>query len=212
MHVRGRLAKAEAEWTRLQGRSDPARWQAAVEAFSYGNVYAVARCQWRLAEALARRGHEVDVVTAGMRGLPSFEQQNGVRIHRVGGIRRRPHYSTAAEQLSQLIPTYRKTMELVRGREFDLLHCHFVVPGGAVGYLVAQRTGLPYVVTAHGSDVPGWFGPCPPAGETHSYVFTLYALDKQTGLEPGASVDDLRAAIEGHVVVEATLTAPYSRS
>ena len=56
VHVRGRLAKAEAEWTRLQGRSDPARWQAAVEAFSYGNVYAVARCQWRLAEALASSG------------------------------------------------------------------------------------------------------------------------------------------------------------
>jgi hypothetical protein len=45
VHVRGRRAKAEAEWTRLKGRSDPARWQAAVEAFSYGNVYAVARCQ-----------------------------------------------------------------------------------------------------------------------------------------------------------------------
>ncbi|HVG64633.1 MAG TPA: AAA family ATPase [Actinomycetota bacterium] len=56
VHVRGRLAKAEAEWTRLQGRSDPARWQTAVEAFSYGNVYAVARCQWRLAEALAGGG------------------------------------------------------------------------------------------------------------------------------------------------------------
>ena len=55
VHVRGRHAKAEAEWTRLQGRSDPARWQAAVQAFSYGHVYAVARCQWRLAEALARR-------------------------------------------------------------------------------------------------------------------------------------------------------------
>ena len=41
VHVRGRHAKAEAEWTRLQGRSDPARWHAAVQAFSYGNVYAV---------------------------------------------------------------------------------------------------------------------------------------------------------------------------
>ena len=30
----------------------PRLWQAAVEAFSYGNVYEVARCQWRLAEAL----------------------------------------------------------------------------------------------------------------------------------------------------------------
>ncbi|HEY6706457.1 MAG TPA: AAA family ATPase [Actinomycetota bacterium] len=56
VHVRGRHAKAEAEWTRLQGRSDPARWGAAVDAFSFGNVYAVARCQWRLAEALAGAG------------------------------------------------------------------------------------------------------------------------------------------------------------
>jgi DNA-binding CsgD family transcriptional regulator len=56
VHVRGRHAKAEAEWARLQGHSDPARWQAAVGAFSYGNVYAVARCQWRLAEALAGAG------------------------------------------------------------------------------------------------------------------------------------------------------------
>jgi DNA-binding NarL/FixJ family response regulator/tetratricopeptide (TPR) repeat protein len=48
----GWLARAEAEWTRLQGRSDPKAWQAAVEAFAYGHLYEVARCQWRLAEAL----------------------------------------------------------------------------------------------------------------------------------------------------------------
>ncbi|HEX2375270.1 MAG TPA: AAA family ATPase [Actinomycetota bacterium] len=64
VHVRGRLAKAEAEWTRLLGRSDPARWQAAVEAFSYGNVYAVARCQWRLAEALAGGGDREQATAA----------------------------------------------------------------------------------------------------------------------------------------------------
>jgi DNA-binding NarL/FixJ family response regulator len=64
VHVRGRRAKAEAEWTRLEGRSDPARWQAAVEAFSYGNVYAVARCQWRLVEALAAAGNRERATTA----------------------------------------------------------------------------------------------------------------------------------------------------
>jgi Raf kinase inhibitor-like YbhB/YbcL family protein len=58
----------------------------------------------------------------------------------------------------------------------------------------------------------GWTGPCPPGGETHGYVFTLYALDAQTGLQAGASLDDLRAAMDGHVVGEATLTAPYTRS
>ena len=39
-----------------QGHSDPKAWQAAVEAFSYGHIYEVARCQWRLAEALLSRG------------------------------------------------------------------------------------------------------------------------------------------------------------
>jgi DNA-binding CsgD family transcriptional regulator/tetratricopeptide (TPR) repeat protein len=56
VHVRGRLAKAEAEWTRLQGGSDPARWRAAVDVFAYGDPYAVARCRWRLAEALLGAG------------------------------------------------------------------------------------------------------------------------------------------------------------
>ena len=64
MHLRGWHAKAEAEWTRLQGRSDPARWQAAVDAFSYGHVYAVARCQWRLAEALLGAGDREQATAA----------------------------------------------------------------------------------------------------------------------------------------------------
>ena len=59
--------------------------------------------------------------------------------------------------------------------------------------------------------MPGYTGPCPPEGE-HGYVFTLYALDEETGLEGGVSVDELRAAIEGHILGEATLAAPYSRS
>jgi len=46
------LERAEAEWTRLQGRSDPDRWAASAEAFGYGYVYEEARSRWRLAEAL----------------------------------------------------------------------------------------------------------------------------------------------------------------
>jgi DNA-binding CsgD family transcriptional regulator len=56
VYLAGWLTKAEAEWTRLQGHSDPKAWQAAVEAFSFGHMYEVARCQWRLAEALLSMG------------------------------------------------------------------------------------------------------------------------------------------------------------
>jgi tetratricopeptide (TPR) repeat protein len=60
----GWLARAEAEWTRLQGHSDPKAWQAAVEAFSYGHVYEAARCQWRLAEALLGAGQREQATVA----------------------------------------------------------------------------------------------------------------------------------------------------
>jgi DNA-binding CsgD family transcriptional regulator len=50
------LARAEADFTRLEGRSDPDRWAAAAEAFGYGYVYEEARARWRLAEALLLDG------------------------------------------------------------------------------------------------------------------------------------------------------------
>jgi Raf kinase inhibitor-like YbhB/YbcL family protein len=82
-----------------------------------------------------------------------------------------------------------------------------IPPGPALSGGITLRQG-----PTDGSHIPGYFGPCPPEGETHDYVFTLYALDEETGLEGGATVDDVLAAIEGHVLGEATLTAPYSRS
>jgi DNA-binding CsgD family transcriptional regulator len=50
------LARAEAEWTRVDGKPDPARWEAAAEGFDYGYTYEVARTRWRLAEALLLEG------------------------------------------------------------------------------------------------------------------------------------------------------------
>jgi DNA-binding CsgD family transcriptional regulator len=50
------LARAEAEWTRVDGKPDPDRWEAAIEAFGYGYTYEVARSRWRLAEALLQGG------------------------------------------------------------------------------------------------------------------------------------------------------------
>jgi DNA-binding CsgD family transcriptional regulator len=46
------LARAEAEWSRVQGKSDVGLWTAAADAFAYGYVYEEARSRWRLAEAL----------------------------------------------------------------------------------------------------------------------------------------------------------------
>jgi DNA-binding CsgD family transcriptional regulator/nucleoside-triphosphatase THEP1 len=64
IHLPAWLAKAEAEWTRVEGHSDPDRWRAAAQAFSFGCAYEVARCQWRLAEALLGMGDRREATTA----------------------------------------------------------------------------------------------------------------------------------------------------
>jgi hypothetical protein len=56
----------------------------------------------------------------------------------------------------------------------------------------------------------GYGGPCPPSG-THRYRFTLYALDQAAELKGAPRVGELQAAMDGHVIGEATLTGTYHR-
>lgn len=53
----------------------------------------------------------------------------------------------------------------------------------------------------------GWQAPCPPAGQTHSYTFTLHALPEPLVLVPGTPDDQARSMIEGVSSDRATLTA-----
>lgn len=57
----------------------------------------------------------------------------------------------------------------------------------------------------------GYLGPCPPSG-THRYFFRLYALRSALALDPGATRQDVEAAIEGHVIEEAELMGTYRKA
>lgn len=96
-----------------------------------------------------------------------------------------------------------------------------VTPGGKPGPETARgaRHGVnDYTAWFAGDetmkgDYHGYDGPCPPWNDEikHHYLFTLYALDipklPLTGRFRG---DDVRRAIQGHVLGEATLTGLYS--
>ena len=109
-----------------------------------------------ICEAMVAAGHRVDVVTSGMTDLPACEERRGVAVHRVPCLRRHRHYTTTGELLTTLLPMYRRAAALQRAGAYDLIHCHFVVPSGVPAWWLARRAGLPYVVTCHGSDVPGY--------------------------------------------------------
>jgi glycosyltransferase involved in cell wall biosynthesis len=110
-----------------------------------------------LARALVARGHHVDVVTMGYRGLPAEENEDGVRLFRVPALRSRLELSHVHELATYVWSGLRKFRALARDNDYDLCHGHFLLPTGLIPYLLRDTTGCPpYVITAHGSDVPGF--------------------------------------------------------
>ncbi len=109
-----------------------------------------------LVESFVKQGHEVDLITSGMKGLPKYEEVNGVHVYRVNCIRQHKHFARTPELISQVIPSYLKAVELIGKKKYDINHTHFIVPSGLVSYLIKRKTGLNYVITAHGSDVAGY--------------------------------------------------------
>ena len=58
----------------------------------------------------------------------------------------------------------------------------------------------------------GYEGACPPPNAAaHHYTFQLFALDQVLPLQPRATINQLKAAMSGHMVGQTELVAPFSR-
>src|SRR3989338_8522686 len=109
-----------------------------------------------LANALARQGHSFDLVTMGFRGLLEQEQVGAITVYRVPCIRRRKEMSTTLEMLSFLLPAWKKANELLQKNNYDLIHAHFIIPTGLLALLLSKKHKIPYILSSHGSDIPGY--------------------------------------------------------
>lgn len=100
-------------------------------------------------------GHSVDVVTMRYRGQPREETRDGVRLHRVWCLRKRMETCETPEMLTYVLSGFLPAVRLCRALKPDVIHCHFAVPTGLLAWMVHRATGTPYIVTVHGSDLPG---------------------------------------------------------
>ena len=108
-----------------------------------------------IAEKLCERGHDVVVVTMGFGNLLSYEEINGVRIYRVESHRKSKNVCKPWEQLLYLIMAERLVKKLMMQQKFDICHAHFIVPTGVAARWIKRKYHIPYILTAHGSDVEG---------------------------------------------------------
>ncbi|CAN5786376.1 glycosyltransferase [soil metagenome] len=109
----------------------------------------------QVAAGLVQRGHEVRLVTAGLKHLPRRETQDGVLLLRPESFRKKEDTCTVPEMglyvATALLPILREA----RQWRPDVIHAHFAVPTGPLALAAHLATGIPYVLTAHLGDVPG---------------------------------------------------------
>lgn len=74
--------------------------------------------------------------------------------------------------------------------------------------LAAGQTVPPGAVAGRNSrGTVGYYGPCPPPGETHHYVITLLALSAESGLSSGFPI----GALPSQALARGVLTGTYRR-
>jgi len=129
-----------------------------------------------IAVGLVRRQHTVHVVAPFHPDVRRAPIEYGVRLH---FYRYAPHPALNvygyAESLRAdvglrrtalaavpfaLAASLRALLHLTRRYQFDLIHAHWALPNGAPAMIAARLSGLPLVVSLHGSDVylafKGW--------------------------------------------------------
>src|SRR5208337_1591359 len=109
-----------------------------------------------IAKGYVNNGHEVDVVTMSYDGLPEFEVVEGVKVYRVKSLRTKKEICHPWEQLTYLISARRFLTYHLRRTKYDINHTHFIIPTGAVSLWLKKKFNIPYILTAHGSDVLGY--------------------------------------------------------
>jgi Raf kinase inhibitor-like YbhB/YbcL family protein len=59
-------------------------------------------------------------------------------------------------------------------------------------------------------DRVGYSGPCPPSG-THRYYIHVFALDSRLALKPSTTAEDLRHAMNGHILAQGELMGKFAK-
>jgi glycosyltransferase involved in cell wall biosynthesis len=108
-----------------------------------------------ICQTLAKRGHDIKVLTSHFKDLPREEQRDGYHIIRIPTLRTQPFRASFLSMVIYVLAGLWAGLRLVRLFHPDVIHVHFAVPAGALAWMLSRLTRVPYVLTAHLGDVPG---------------------------------------------------------
>jgi len=120
---------------------------------------------------LSKRGHQINVITSHIRGLPHEEDRDGFHIIRLPSFREQPYRASFLSMLVYVLTGLYAGLRLIRRWRPDIIHVHFAVPAGALAWALSKLTGILFMLTTHLGDIPG--GVSEKTNEWFRFVFPL---------------------------------------
>src|SRR5260221_7110549 len=111
-----------------------------------------------LARELARLGADVTVLTSAFRGLPKREDRDGYKVVRIPTWRRRRDRCSVIEMMIFTLSASFFCWPVLSRLRPQAVIAFFSIPCGPIALLIKLLTGIPYVVSLRGGDVPGMIG------------------------------------------------------
>ena len=111
---------------------------------------------YEIAKGYVGLGHSVTVVTMAYKDLPGYEIKDGIEIYRVPCWRSKKEICHPWEQLTYILSAKGFLKQHLKNHKYDINHTHFIIPTGIISLWLKKRYNLPYIITSHGSDVPGY--------------------------------------------------------
>ena len=112
---------------------------------------------YEIAKGYIKLGHKVDVITMGYKNLPQQETKHkNLNIYRVKCLRSKKEICHPWEQLTYIISAKKFLKQHLKNKPknyYDINHTHFIIPTGIIALWAKKHFNIPYIVTAHGSDV-----------------------------------------------------------
>lgn len=109
---------------------------------------AIARC-------LVTSGHAITILTAAYEGHVGLSDEGGVKVVRIPARRRKRESATIGEMASFLWSSVIHVRRIVRDEKVQAMIAFFSIPSGPAAWWAHRGTGIPYLVSLRGGDVPG---------------------------------------------------------
>ncbi|TXT54944.1 MAG: hypothetical protein BAJATHORv1_50197 [Candidatus Thorarchaeota archaeon] len=104
----------------------------------------------RLSHALAKREHIIHFITYERPFSLMWEQPRGIYVDLVDRFDY-PLFKAVGPPYSMALAS--KILKVVKEAKLDIIHAHYAIPHAMSAYMAREISGIPYVVTLHGSDV-----------------------------------------------------------